>query len=140
MEGICRNGDHHRGPDACGRCECHRTGVTALQLMESAGRALADQVLSLSPDRVLVLCGRGNNGGDGMVAARHLQRGAETAVGYIDAGVRSSSCEHQLAALRHSAVSLHPFQCREDLEALVPLFGRPMLSLMPCSGSVVPGQ
>ncbi|MCK9581444.1 MAG: NAD(P)H-hydrate dehydratase [Methanoregula sp.] len=99
-------------------------GVTELQLMESAGRALADQVLTFSPARVLILCGKGNNGGDGMVAARHLQRGVETSVLYLDSGKRSKSCEHQLAALRHAAVSLHPFECREDLVLLKFLFDK----------------
>ena len=42
---------------------------------------------------------------------------------YLDLGKRSKACEHNLAALRHAAVSLHPFQCREDLEALAALFG-----------------
>ena len=55
-------------------------GVTELQLMESAGRALADHVLASGPDHVLILCGKGNNGGDGMVAARHLCRHVRTEV------------------------------------------------------------
>jgi NAD(P)H-hydrate epimerase len=45
-------------------------GLSALQMMESAGAALAATVLEYRPSRVLVLCGRGNNGGDGMAAAR----------------------------------------------------------------------
>ena len=97
-------------------------GVTGLQLMESAGRALANNVLTFNPARVLILCGKGNNGGDGMVAARYLQQETETSVLYLDSGKRSRSCEHQLAAVRHAAVRLHPFACREDLVLLAPLF------------------
>ena len=52
-----------------------------------------------------------------------LQRGVDTGVCYTDLGKRSTACEHNLAALRHAAVSLHPFECREDLEALASLFG-----------------
>jgi hydroxyethylthiazole kinase-like uncharacterized protein yjeF len=55
-------------------------GVSALQLMESAGYGLAEAARSFDPAKVLVLCGRGNNGGDGCVAARHLHRDCEVVV------------------------------------------------------------
>ena len=48
-------------------------GVSGEMLMERAGSAVADAVVARwSPRSVLVLCGPGNNGGDGYVAARKL--------------------------------------------------------------------
>jgi NAD(P)H-hydrate epimerase len=61
-------------------------GIELIQMMENAGRNLAElasQMLgaSLSGRSVCVLCGRGNNGGGGMVAARHMHnRGADVHV------------------------------------------------------------
>lgn len=47
--------------------------VPGIVLMENAGRGAAEKIHSLCPEgRVLILCGKGNNGGDGYVIARHL--------------------------------------------------------------------
>jgi hydroxyethylthiazole kinase-like uncharacterized protein yjeF len=49
-------------------------GIPGLDLMERAGTALADHAGVLAPQgRIVVACGKGNNGGDGLVAARVLR-------------------------------------------------------------------
>src|SRR5215216_4287495 len=52
-------------------------GITLLQMMENAGRNFAELARrqfrgTLQGKRIVILCGNGNNGGGGMVAARHL--------------------------------------------------------------------
>lgn len=61
-------------------------GIPGLNLMERAGRAVADEACRMAPGsgRVAVLCGPGNNGGDGFVAARLLAlRGHDVRVGLL---------------------------------------------------------
>lgn len=49
--------------------------VPGIVLMENAGRGCAEFIASLNPTgRIIVCCGKGNNGGDGFVIARHLDR------------------------------------------------------------------
>ena len=57
-------------------------GTSVEQLMERAGAALAEAAYRFAgPMPALILCGPGNNGGDGYVAARHLAaRGVEVRV------------------------------------------------------------
>lgn len=47
-------------------------GIPSLLLMENAGLRVADAALSENASSYAVICGKGNNGGDGYVAARHL--------------------------------------------------------------------
>lgn len=62
------------------------SGTPGVVLMESAGRAVADEAVKMvSPgSRIGIVCGPGNNGGDGFVAARHLsQRGFIVTLGLL---------------------------------------------------------
>jgi len=61
------------------RLTSERFALPGTQLMEHAGAAVARTVSrlvsarGLAVHRIVVLCGKGNNGGDGFVAARHLR-------------------------------------------------------------------
>ena len=62
-----------QGMQAIDRWAIEEVGVPSLELMENAGRAVAGVVAERTPDGpVRVVCGKGNNAGDGLVAARHL--------------------------------------------------------------------
>ncbi|MGK2851215.1 MAG: NAD(P)H-hydrate epimerase [Candidatus Limnocylindrales bacterium] len=71
-------------------------GVTEERLMEHAGTAVAAAVKALAVDTerwgtgpIVILCGPGNNGGDGFVAARRLAlAGAQVVVAVVAAGAR----------------------------------------------------
>jgi hydroxyethylthiazole kinase-like uncharacterized protein yjeF len=64
------------------RLTTERLGIPSLELMEAAGKHVADACLQnlegvgTPSQTICVLCGKGNNGGDGFVAARHLQKAA----------------------------------------------------------------
>ncbi len=58
------------------RLSTEKLGIPGMVLMENAGRSVAELIVEKLPhldkDRITILCGKGNNGGDGFVAARHL--------------------------------------------------------------------
>ncbi len=86
-----------QGADA----RAQRMGISGDQLMEQAGTAVAAvaRALHRTAERprgavVLILCGPGNNGGDGLVAARHLARaGFRSAVLLVSTVERPSTAD-----------------------------------------------
>jgi ADP-dependent NAD(P)H-hydrate dehydratase / NAD(P)H-hydrate epimerase len=70
---------------AIDRATIEEIGISGLVLMENAGLRVVAEILRRFPDpgreRIVVAAGKGNNGGDGLVAARHLrQRGGKPVV------------------------------------------------------------
>src|SRR5437763_5669873 len=80
-------------------------GVPTLTLMENAGRAVADEICKRwSPRPTAVLCGPGNNGGDGFVVARLLkERGWEVSVAVHGPGTPTGLPEDIRAQLNGDA-------------------------------------
>jgi len=62
--------EESRNVDWVAKSQGHIMGIV---LMENAGRGIAEILLAENPKgKVVICCGRGNNGGDGFVIARHL--------------------------------------------------------------------
>jgi NAD(P)H-hydrate epimerase len=93
------------------RVTSERCGVPSLTLMENAGTAVAEFVLSQysSARRIVVLCGKGNNGGDGFVAARRLhQKGKNVQVILLaDPGELRGDAAEMFGKLPVAAMSVH---------------------------------
>ena len=86
-------------------------GSSFWQLMETAGTAAAQDLLKrpVNAQRYWILCGKGNNGGDGLVMARVLaQAGKHVTVSLMQGGVSSDLASQNLAALPDNVVIQAP--------------------------------
>jgi NAD(P)H-hydrate epimerase len=87
-------------------------GISLLQLMEAAGRNVADEIAArFNPKncKVAIFCGSGGNGGDGFVAARYL-----TCMGFkvqVILATRASSIGHE--STQKNWVALQPLRNRD---------------------------
>jgi len=83
-------------------------GSSYSELMENAGKGAADKILRLCEvfgKQITILCGKGNNAGDGLVVARHLsQMGANVTVIFLLGKELSPLAEENLTALEEMQV------------------------------------
>lgn len=109
----------------CDRATAERLGKPSFELMRNAASAVAAFAREQFPEarRIAVLCGRGNNGGDGMAAARLLhQAGLEVAVVLLGASdtLKGDAAEAWRELTAIPEVSIHVVETAAELARLNP--------------------
>ncbi|MEA1985121.1 MAG: NAD(P)H-hydrate dehydratase [Euryarchaeota archaeon] len=88
---------------------CEYLGLMGRQLMENAGASLAQEVVQHGGKKVVIIAGRGNNGGDAFVAARHLASKEDIDVKVALAGrssqIRTEDARQNFKLLEHSGIT-----------------------------------
>ena len=87
-------------------------GIPYITLMEHAGTAVAEYISShynIREKRTVILCGKGNNGGDGFVAARRLDAAEEKSLLHW-----WTVCRKRILQKKHYPVSGKPM-CRRSV-------------------------
>lgn len=112
----------------CYAADCHAadTGIASLTLMENAGRAVADAIAArYEPCRTVAICGPGNNGADGFVAARCLAERNWSVTAHL-LGSRSvlKGDAAEMASRWHGDIAPLSIDCLSNAElVIVALFG-----------------
>lgn len=97
-------------------------GIPPEVLMERAGLGVAEKISNYFPaehfSKVLILCGPGNNGGDGFVSARHLsERDYQVEILlFSDEERYSQEAKRNLDILKSLKIPIHKIMCLEDFE------------------------
>src|SRR5271157_5857389 len=97
-------------------------GLATLTMMENAGRSVAEEVVRRYPrgSRVVVLCGPGNNGGDGFVCARYLrERGYQVRLALLGRQEDLRRDPKEMARRWDEAIEPMTPQCLEGAQIVV---------------------
>src|SRR6266436_8026076 len=104
------------------RLTTERCGIPSLQLMDNAGKSVFDFLRSAYGDvatsHAAVLCGKGNNGGDGFVVARFLQEAGLKPSVYLfaEAGTLRGDAAENFSRLRNSGAAIQTIGGAADWE------------------------
>ncbi len=100
---------------------CEYYGLSRLQLMENAGRAVAEEIKKFKPEKVVVFAGTGNNGGDAFVASRFLSNESEVEIYLLGREVKTEIAKRNLELAKLSGVEVKvantPDKLPEKIEA-----------------------
>lgn len=105
--------------------DCAKLGLSTSVLMENAGKAVAEEVKRILGDigrqHIMVLVGPGNNGGDGLVAARHLQEwGAVVSVCLFSERPTNDPNLEQLQERSTRIIELYSGEGLDEFDRLLP--------------------
>lgn len=97
-----------------------REGISSLSLMKRAATAFSNFIMTRCPDKnqeILILAGRGNNGGDALVVARLLhQSGYRLKICVVDQGGRyTEDCAHNLRRVKAEHISCQTITSEQDI-------------------------
>ncbi len=95
-------------------------GIPGLLLMENAGRSVYEEIIKRWSDsgRIVIVAGKGNNGGDGFVIARHLwNNGYDVSVYIIGQDITGDALTN-LDGIRAMGLPIKPIANDNDIEAL----------------------
>ena len=96
---------------------CNESGTSYYQMMENAGTRCAEFILGTIPVSadILVMCGAGNNGGDGLVITRLLrQNGRNAAVLLVSGAPKTADAAENLRRLPAGTPVYQPEQDRKS--------------------------
>jgi NAD(P)H-hydrate epimerase len=111
----------------------HVRGISSLTLMENAGRGVFDLIENwygpVGRKAILVVCGRGNNGGDGLVIARHLLQHHAAARAFIVGEIESLTpdAQHMCRMYKEAGGQVVVIHSEQDLTAASVDMGNPAL-------------